>query len=364
MAEKEFAFIDLFAGIGGFHQAMHYAGGKCVFACEWNKYARQSYRANYEAISPNIFADNCALFAGDINDVNPEDIPEFDVCCAGFPCQPFSMAGHRLGFEDTRGTLFFNIANIIKSKVDNGCPPKVILLENVKGLRNHHKGETLKVILDTLNDLGYKTSIEVLNARFFGVPQNRERLFIVAWYKDLVHVESFKFPYGIDKNGNLIFDKNSLHELAIQTKLVDILEPANSIDPSFTISDKMWEGHKRRRNRNIEKGNGFSFSLFNESSPYVNTIVARYWKDGKEILIDQSSIGLNPRKITPVEAGRLQGYNIIGNGWQVGNSIHHSTNMEYSIVVTKKEAYMQFGNSVAIPVVSSVANEIVNQLLS
>ncbi len=362
--EKTFDFIDLFAGIGGFHQAMHAAGGSCVFACEWNKYARQSYQANYESISPSIFANNCARFAGDINEVEPSDIPDFDVCCAGFPCQPFSMAGHRLGFEDTRGTLFFNIANIVKSKVDSGRPPKVLLLENVKGLKNHHKGETLKVILQTLEDLGYNHSIEVLNARFFGVPQNRERLFIVAWNKGLVDADAFKFPYGIDSCGNLIFDKNKLSETARKTKLSDILEPTETIDPSFTISDRMWAGHIRRRERNLEKGNGFSFSLFNEDSEYVNTIVARYWKDGKEILIDQSSRGLNPRKITPVEAGRLQGYNILGNGWLTDNDNRPTSRMEYSIVVTKKEAYLQFGNSVAIPVVRSLASEIVKQFLT
>ena len=363
MANTQFTFIDLFAGIGGFHQAMHSAGGKCVFASEWNKYARASYEANYKAVSPEIFENDNQLFAGDINDVDPAIIPPFDVCCAGFPCQPFSMAGHRLGFEDIRGTLFFNIANIVKSKVESGCPPKVLLLENVKGLKSHHKGETLKVILQTLEDLGYKHSVEVLNARYFGVPQNRERLFIVAWNKDLINVDEFKFPYGIDNEGSLIFDKARVSELARQTKLSDILEPTESIDPSFTISNRMWEGHIRRRERNLKKGNGFSFSLFKEESPYVNTIVARYWKDGKEILLDQSSQGLNPRKITPVEAGRLQGYNILGNGWLTENPNKPINRMKYIIVVTKKEAYLQFGNSVALPVVTSIASEIVHQLL-
>lgn len=131
MNKSKFKFIDLFAGIGGFHQAMHYAGGECVFACEWNEHARKTYKSNYEAVSPSIFANNNKYFAGDINEVNPDDIPAFDVCCAGFPCQPFSIAGHRLGFEDTRGTLFFNIVNIVKHHIEKGMPPKVLLLENV-----------------------------------------------------------------------------------------------------------------------------------------------------------------------------------------------------------------------------------------
>ncbi len=362
--EKSFTFIDLFAGIGGFHQAMHSVGGKCVFASEWNKHARASYEANYKYVSPEIFANNNQYFAGDINEVNPADIPNFDVCCAGFPCQPFSIAGHRLGFEDTRGTLFFNIMNIVKEKIQAGTPPKVLLLENVKGLKNHQKGETLKVILATLEELGYKYSIEVLNAKYFGVPQNRERLFIVAWYKGLVNSDGFKFPFGINSKGETIYDKTVVADEARPTAVSDIFEPKSSIDPTFTISDKMWAGHQARKERNRLNGKGFGYSLFKDDSIYCSTISARYWKDGSEILIDQSHLGLNPRRLTPVEAGRLQGYNIKGNGWENNTPNMPTEQMPFEIVVSKKEAYQQFGNSVAVPVVKRLALEIVNQLLN
>lgn len=362
--ENNFTFIDLFAGIGGFHQAMHSVGGKCVFASEWNKYARASYEANYKSVSPEIFANNNQYFAGDINEVNPADIPNFDVCCAGFPCQPFSIAGHRLGFEDTRGTLFFNIMNIVKEKIQAGAPPKVILLENVKGLKNHQKGETLKVILATLAELGYKYNIEVLNAKYFGVPQNRERLFIVAWYNGSVNSVGFRFPFGINSKGQTIYDKTVVAEEARPTAVSDIFEPKSSIDPTFTISDKMWAGHQARKERNRLNGKGFGYSLFKDNSIYCSTISARYWKDGSEILIDQSHLGLNPRRLTPVEAGRLQGYNIKGNGWENKTPNMPTEQMPFEIVVSKKEAYQQFGNSVAVPVVKRLALEIVNQLLN
>ena len=304
--------------------------------------------------------ESSQYFAGDINEVNPADIPNFDVCCAGFPCQPFSIAGHRLGFEDTRGTLFFNIMNIVKEKIQAGTPPKVLLLENVKGLKNHQKGETLKVILATLEELGYKYSIEVLNAKYFGVPQNRERLFIVAWYKGLVNSDGFKFPFGINSKGETIYDKT----VARPTAVSDIFEPKSSIDPTFTISDKMWAGHQARKERNRLNGKGFGYSLFKDDSIYCSTISARYWKDGSEILIDQSHLGLNPRRLTPVEAGRLQGYNIKGNGWENNTPNMPTEQMPFEIVVSKKEAYQQFGNSVAVPVVKRLALEIVNQLLN
>lgn len=367
---KKFSFIDLFAGIGGFHQAMHYVGGKCVFASEWDKNARISYEANYKDIEPTLFKKNkkgeYLYFNEDINDVNPAKIPDFDICCGGFPCQPFSVAGLKRGFEDTRGTLFFNIANIVKEKIESGHPPKVLFLENVRGLKTHDKGRTLNVILATLKELGYDYSYDILNAKYFGVPQNRERLFIVAWYRELIKVKEFRFPYGIALNGSTVYDKEKLKDGTLPTKVSDIFEPFNSIDPSFTISDKMWEGHKNRKERNRLNGKGFGFSLFSGDSVYTSTISARYWKDGSEILIDQSDLGLNPRKLTPVEAGRLQGYRILGNGWEhpecANNRNNNSSNLEYKIVVSKKEAYHQFGNSVAVPVIKSIANEIIKQL--
>jgi len=367
----KYKFIDLFAGIGGFHTAMHSVGGKCVFASELDKNARLSYEANYKDIEPNLFKKNkkgeYLYFNEDITEAIPSEIPNFDICCGGFPCQPFSVAGLRRGFEDTRGTLFFNIANIVKEKINAGYPPRVLFLENVRGLKNHDKGKTLKVILATLEELGYGYSYEVLNAKYFGVPQNRERLFIIAWYKKLINVDEFKFPYGISEDGSTIYDKNKLKEGTLKTKVSDIFEPKEKIDSKFTISDRMWEGHQRRKERNRQNGKGFGYSLFNGDSIYTSTISARYWKDGSEILIDQSKKGLNPRTLTPVEAGRLQGYRILGNGWEypecADNQNYNDTNPEFEIVVSKKEAYKQFGNSVAVPVIKRIAQEIVKQLL-
>lgn len=373
MTEKrKYTFIDLFAGIGGFHQAMHSVGMKCVFASEIDKNARLSYESNYKNIEPELFKKddngNYLFFNNDITEAIPEDIPTFDVCCGGFPCQPFSIAGLRRGFEDTRGTMFFNIANIVKQKIEAGTPPKILFLENVKGLKNHMKGETLKTILATLSELGYNYKYEVLNAKYFGVPQNRERLFIIAWYKDIINVDDFRFPYGISPNGTTIYEKEKdIAEKVIKTKVSDIFEPEETIDQYYTISDKMWIGHQERKKRNKANGKGFGYSLFTGDSVYCSTISARYWKDGSEILIDQSDKGLNPRRLTPVEAGRLQGYNIIGNGWQNPQSLcspYTDENMTFNIVVSKKEAYRQFGNSVAIPVIKRIAKEIVEQLLN
>ena len=371
MMKKTYTFIDLFAGIGGFHTAMHYVGGKCVFASEWDKNARLSYEANYKKIEPKLFKKDkdgrYLYFNEDINDVAPSHIPDFDVCCGGFPCQPFSVAGLKRGFEDTRGTLFFSIANIIREKINAGNPPRVLFLENVRGLKTHDKGNTLKVILATLEELGYAYSFDVLNAKYFGVPQNRERLFIIAWYKKLVDVDEFRFPYGIAEDGSTIYDKKKLKEGILLTKVSDIFEPEKTMDSQYTISDKMWEGHQKRKERNRKNGKGFGYSLFNADSTYTSTISARYWKDGSEILIDQSEKGLNPRVLTPVEAGRLQGYRIIGEGWEkpecANNLNYNDSNIEFKIVVSRKEAYRQFGNSVAIPVIKRLAEEIVKQLM-
>lgn len=375
MRNHKITFIDLFAGIGGFHQAMHSVGGKCVFASEWDKYARISYEANYKHIEPDLFKKDkegrYLYFNEDINDARPEDIPDFDVCCGGFPCQAFSIAGLKRGFEDTRGTLFFNIVNIVKYKIECGHAPKVLFLENVKGLKLHDKGNTLSVILATLDELGYGYKVEVLNAKYFGVPQNRERLFIIAWDKKQLPDVDFKFPYGIDKKGKTIYDKEDAKFNSIETHVCDIFEPREALDnPNdrnsvVTISDKMWIGHQERKKRNKENGKGFGYSLFRPESTYCSTISARYWKDGSEILIDQSEYGLNPRKLTPVEAGRLQGYNIAGSGWEnpnTGSTIHEQ--IPYKIVVSKKEAYHQFGNSVAVPVIKRLAQEIVIQMLN
>lgn len=391
MKKTSFRFIDLFAGIGGFHQAMHFAGGKCVFASEWDKYARETYKRNYEKTEPDLFAQDeegkFLYFNTDINDIEIEyemdesgnqipvscrEIPQFDVLCGGFPCQPFSIAGHRLGFDDTRGTLFFNIANIVKAKINQGQPPKVLFLENVKGLRTHDNKKTLAVILATLEELGYNHREEVLNAKYFGVPQNRERLFIIAWHKATVNAKDFLFPYGVDKDGNTIFEKSDASKNCIETHVSDIFEPLDDdMSKYYTITDRMWIGHQNRKARNKANGKGFGYSLFTGDSVYCSTISARYWKDGSEILIDQSHLcdengnPKNPRRLTPVEAGRLQGYNIKGKGWVSKHPSPVICEQEpFDIVVSRKEAYHQFGNSVAVPVIKRLSQEIVKQLLS
>jgi DNA (cytosine-5)-methyltransferase 1 len=340
--KRDFTFIDLFAGIGGFHIAMHSVGGKCVFASEWDKFARITYEENFKKISPKLF--NNGSFNWDINDADPDIIPDFDILCAGFPCQPFSHAGLKRGFEDTRGTLFFNIAKIIDIKKKKGKAPKVLLLENVKGLRGHDKGRTLKTIIEILNGLGYDIETKVLNSKYFGLPQNRERLFIVAWLKEKNISKQFKFPLGLDKNNKPIFDDRILSDKAKSVKVGDILLP--KVDGKYTISDKLYSGHLRRLKEHREKGNGFGFCLFNPESDYTSTISARYYKDGSEILIEQENE--NPRKLHPMEAAMLQGYPI-KNG--------------YKIVVSDVQAYKQFGNSVSVPVVKTLAKEIIKQLL-
>jgi DNA (cytosine-5)-methyltransferase 1 len=306
-SKKEFKYIDLFAGIGGIRMPFQNLGGECVFSSEIDKYAAQTYEANYGE-KPS----------GDITQINAESIPNFDILLAGFPCQAFSIAGKRKGFEDTRGTMFFEVERILEEK-----KPKSFLLENVKGLTNHDHGRTFKIMLDILeNKLGYKVYYKVLNAKNFGLPQNRERIMIVGFKN---HNIDFKFPEEINK----------------ETKVGDIL--IDNPDSKYTISDKIWESHQLRKERNRAKGNGFGYSLFNEESPYTSTISARYYKDGSEILIEQE--GKNPRKLTPREAARLQGYPD-----------------SFKIVVSDTQAYKEFGNSVPVNMINAVAQEMYKSL--
>ena len=342
-SKPEFTFIDLFAGIGGFHIAMHAVGGTCVFASELDKHARITYEHNFKTISPELFQNG--NFNNDINDAKVDKIPDFDVLCAGFPCQPFSHAGLKKGFEDTRGTLFFNIAEIVNYKKSVGKPPKVLLLENVKGLKSHDNGNTLKTIVQVLQELGYNVKYEVLSAKNFGVPQNRQRIFIVAWLKTESAPTDFNFPLGLNESDEIIYESNNLLEQIKATKVGDIL--LDVVPEKYTISDRMYEGHVRRVEKHRAKGNGFGFSVFNRNSQYANTISARYWKDGSEILIEQD--GKNPRMLHPVEAGLLQGFPM-NNGFEIPESM------------SQREAYRQFGNSVAIPVVKVLAQEIKKQL--
>ncbi|GEM64191.1 cytosine-specific methyltransferase [Sphingobacterium faecium NBRC 15299] len=364
---KEFNFIDLFAGIGGFHIAMHHIGGKCVFASEIDKFARITYEHNYKKWSPELFENG--NFNQDITDpaLDYNKIPAFDLLCAGFPCQPFSHAGLKKGFGDTRGTLFFNIEEIVRTKIEaatkennNHLIPKVLFLENVKGLRNHDKGRTFETIKSRLEELGYEVRAEVLNSKNFGIPQNRERIFIVAWYKDLIKVNDFKFPYGLDQEGNAIYDRairdtesvnTTVGQILLDEKELEAFEAKNS--RTYTISEKLWDGHQRRKKEHGEKGNGFGYSLFQDDSQYTSTISARYYKDGSEILIDQSLLEKRPRKLHPVEAARLQGYPID----------EKNANEKFEIPVSDAQAYKQFGNSVSVPVIKTLAKEIINQLL-
>lgn len=306
MSEK-IKIIDLFAGIGGIRLGFEKAFNgniECVFTSEWNKFSEQTYLANFP--DEEIF--------GDITQIDEKTIPNHDILLAGFPCQPFSQAGLKKGFSDTRGTLFFDIERILKEK-----KPKAFLLENVKQLKGHDKGNTLKTIIEHLKEIGYtNVHYEILKAREFGLPQNRERIYIVGF---------------LDENVTFQFPQPTLQP----TKVGDILE--ENVDEKYTISDRLWEGHQRRKIENKKKGKGFGYGLFNENSEYTNTISARYYKDGSEILIEQKN--KNPRKITPREAARLQGFPD-----------------SFIIPVSDNQAYQQFGNSVAVNVIEKVAEQI------
>ncbi len=300
--KSDFTFIDLFAGMGGIRIPFEELGGKCVFTSEFDKFAQDTYTENFAEIP-----------SGDITTIDTKEIPPFDILLAGFPCQPFSNAGLKKGFEDTRGTLFFDIARIVKHH-----KPKVLFLENVKGFKSHDKGNTFNTLKSTLEDLGYKVFTEVLNAKDFGVPQNRERIYIIAFAD---HDIDFKHPRPTNK----------------KVRVGDILD--KDVDDKYTISDKLWAGHQRRKKEHRERGNGFGYSLFDDDSEYTSTMSARYYKDGSEILIKQKN--KNPRKLTPKESLRLQGYPD-----------------DYVFPVSDTQAYKQCGNSVAVPVIREVAKKI------
>lgn len=303
-------FIDLFAGTGGIRIPFQELGFKCVFTSEWDKYSQITYAANFGE-HPH----------GDITKIENTEIPRFNILLAGFPCQPFSNAGLKRGFDDTRGTLFFEIARIVKYH-----EPEILFLENVKGFKSHDKGNTFITIKKTLSDMNYEVYDKVLNAKDFGVPQNRERIYIICFNKNKLNKVNFSFP---EKSG-------------IKTRVGDILESA--VDPKYTISDRLWAGHQRRKAEHLQKGNGFGYSLFDQESIYTSTISARYYKDGSEILIKQED--KNPRKLTPREAARLQGYP-----------------ESYKIPVSDLQAYKQFGNAVAVPVIRAIAHKIYEVLL-
>jgi DNA (cytosine-5)-methyltransferase 1 len=309
---KKFTFIDLFAGIGGLRIPFE-KDGQCVFTSEINPSSRQVY-ANY-------FKEKVDSIGGDINlftDPVPSNFPRHDLLLAGFPCQPFSHAGLRQGFDDIRGTLFFSIAAIAKAR-----KPKILLLENVKGLINHDNGYTFARIVETLESIGYVVHSAVLNARDFGLAQNRNRVYIVAIKKTVSGASKYQFPKPTH-------DRNKL-------RVSDFLD--KRVPKEFTISDRLWVGHQQRKARNQARGTGFGFQAFESSSSYVATISARYYKDGSEALIRQK--GRNPRKLTPNEIRRLQGF-------PEGYPIHKS----------KVEAYKHLGNAVPVAVVAAIAKSL------
>lgn len=316
----DFTFIDLFAGIGGCRLAFQSQGGKCVFSSEWDRWSKITYEENFGEVP-----------FGDITQINEKDIPNHDILLAGFPCQPFSLAGvskknslGRLhGFEDeTQGTLFFDIKRILKKK-----KPKAFMLENVKNLKSHDKGNTFRVIMDTLDGLGYHVFEKVIDARHY-VPQHRERIFIVGFDKKCFGNEkpSFEFP------------EKPKQEFQIK----DILEPKPS--KKYTLTDNLWKYLQAYAAKHKALGNGFGYNLTNLDG-VARTLSARYHKDGAEILIPKGK-GKTPRRLTPKECKRLMGYpeefKIKGIG------------------VSDTQLYRQFGNSVAVPVVADVASSMVD----
>lgn len=347
--QSSFRFIDLFAGIGGIRLPFQQLGGKCVFSSEWDKFAQKTYLANYGEM-PN----------GDITQINAEDIPDHDILLGGFPCQAFSQAGLKQGFSDTRGTMFFEIQRILAEK-----RPKAFMLENVKQLQGHDKGRTLKTIVDILQGnheqevpqdipmsdesrhalsqrLNYWVTYRVLRAADFGAPQNRERIFIIGFDRDQLPNTDFDMAFKWPRPPKT------------PTRVGDILQSDIELEVEarvtgkdrYTISDRLWIGHQKRKEGHKNKGNGFGYSLFNPDSEYTNTISARYYKDGSEILIDQSHLVKNPRKLTPRECARLQGFP-----------------EEFIIdAVSQGQIYKQFGNSVCVSVIRAVAGELIKTL--
>lgn len=317
-----FTFIDLFAGIGGFRLAMQANGGKCVFSSEWNKFAQQTYSANFGEIP-----------YGDITQESTKQaIPAgFDVLCAGFPCQPFSIAGvskknslgRETGFKDkTQGTLFFDVADIISR-----FRPKVFYLENVKNLVSHDKGNTFKVIQSTIEELNYSLHYQVMDGKGY-VPQHRERIMMVGFNRDIYNnLEQFEFPKP--------------KETGISVK--DILE--EGVADKYTLSDKLWNYLQYYAEKHKSKGNGFGYGLVDLDGT-TRTLSARYYKDGAEILIPQE--GKNPRRLTPRECARLMGYPD-----------------EFVIdKVSEVQSYKQFGNSVVVPLITAVSKNLIKTMQS
>lgn len=317
-AKEQYTFIDLFAGIGGMHIAYASAGARCVYSNEWNKYSQQTYYANF-GIQPD----------DDITKVVAEDIPDHDILVAGFPCQPFSIAGvskkqslgRATGFEDkTQGTLFFDVCRILKAK-----RPKAFMLENVKNLCSHDRGRTFKVIQESLAELNYKVFFQILDGKAY-VPQHRERIVIVGFDME---------RYGEDINFEFALEPGER-----QPVMRDILE--TDVSNKYTLSDKLWVYLQNYAAKHKAAGNGFGYGIA-PLDGISRTISARYYKDGSEILIAQE--GKNPRRLTPRECARLQGFPD-----------------SFKIPVSDTQAYKQFGNSVVVPLMAEVAKLVVGKL--
>ena len=334
LLERPFRFIDLFAGIGGFRSGLTALGGRCVFTSEWDKFSAQTYRAWY---------GDEDVYTGDIRELDSREIPDHDVLCAGFPCQPFSLAGvskknslgRRHGFDDEKqGNLFFKIMDV----VDHKRPP-VLFLENVKNLRSHDKGRTWRVIQQSLLDRDYSVFSQVLDASAW-VPQHRERIFIVCFARELFGSEEeigFRFPEPDD---------------TASPTLSAVLEPT-APDPKYMLSDKLWNYLKDYAEKHRRKGNGFGYSVF-DGSGVARTLSARYYKDGSEVLIAQKGFR-NPRRLTPNEARRLMGF-----ADRYAAMFGHDGG--FPIVVSDTQAYRQFGNAVVPEVVEAIGSEIVRTM--
>ena len=315
---RKFTFIDLFAGIGGMRLAFDEAGGECVYSNEWNKFSQQTYMANFGDMPD-----------GDITQVNAADIPDHDILVAGFPCQPFSIAGvskknslgRATGFADkTQGTLFFDVCRILEAK-----RPKAFMLENVKNLCSHDRGRTFKVIVESLNELDYEIFYKVIDGQSF-VPQHRERIIIV----------------GFDRRryGNYFDFEFDITPKEPKPVIADILE--KDVDIKYTLSDKLWTYLQQYAAKHKAAGNGFGFGIA-PLDGVSRTLSARYYKDGSEVLIEQ--LGKNPRKLTPRECARLQGFPD-----------------SFVIPVSDTQAYKQFGNSVVVPLMANVAKLVVAKI--
>ncbi len=346
-SEHQFTFIDLFAGIGGIRRGFEAANGKCVFTSEYDKYAVRTYLANH-------YCDH--VIQGDIRDITQSpgmserqatahirrSIPDHDILLAGFPCQPFSIAGvskknalgRAHGFEcDTQGTLFFDVARIIAAK-----QPLALMLENVKNLKSHDRGKTFRVIMDVLDELGYEvldaeyslgdTDPKIINGKNF-VPQNRERIVLAAFRRDLNVAQGLTLA-DIKK----FFPKSP-------PKVGDILESESEVDDRYTLTPKLWEYLKDYADKHKAAGNGFGFGKVTAEDRSTRTLSARYYKDGSEILIDRGR-NMRPRRLTPRECARLMGFD-------------KPRESKFKIPVSDTQAYKQFGNSVVVPVFEAVA---------